>query len=104
MAEGIDLAKDMSGNVHINSLFCPYCGKVSLTREEAEAHDGECEKHPLAQKLSAAESRAAEFEAQAKSAQQTVALYRELMQERRDRMAAEIEAVDAMLRGKAVAK
>lgn len=52
----------LEGKVEVKYWNCGYCGKTTVTHEEAHAHDGECEKHPMAERAMVAETRVAELE------------------------------------------
>jgi hypothetical protein len=59
LADG-ELEKDIAGNIHVQARYCPYCETVSMSHEEACAHDGICAKHPMALRFAQSELRLAE--------------------------------------------
>jgi Zn-finger nucleic acid-binding protein len=50
---GADLAEILKGNVKVkvDTIICPYCEARFETLDDASKHDAECQKHPMAAKV-----------------------------------------------------
>lgn len=47
---------DMAGGIHVRTIYCVWCGHSMTSMEEVRAHDVECPKHPLMERIAALEA------------------------------------------------